>query len=374
MTPCGLYVHFAHCRRKCDYCDFNSVVADPAARARYLQALGAEIARAPALAAGTVYFGGGTPTLLRPAELGATLAAAAERFDIASDAEITLEANPGTVTRASLRALRRAGFNRLSLGVQSLADAELRLLGRIHTAAQARRAVAEAREAGFDNLSLDLMRGLPGQRLADWQRTVEAAVALAPDHISAYGLTLEPGTPLAAKVAAGELPPPVGEAAATWVTWTVTTLRRAGYARYEISNYARPGHQCRHNLNYWLNGDYVGLGAGAWSYLGGERRRNAVDPATYADWALGGTTLVVERERLDPQSALGETLMLGLRLTAGLEYTALSVRFGVDVPRLHGALIQRLIAGGLLVADARRLRLTPRGMLVQSAVAAEFLA
>ena len=241
MIGPGVYVHFAFCKSKCPYCDFNSRPGTRSELIAYLDALLAEIERTPSLDAVTVYFGGGTPTVFAPRELARVLHAVTARFVIAPGAEITLEANPGTVDEASLRALREAGFNRLSLGVQSLRDAELALLGRAHDASQARQAVASARAAGFDNLSLDLIRGLPGQKLEHWQETLEAAIALEPDHISAYGLSLEDGAPLKEKVERGELPRPRGSGSARWVDWTVRRLKRAGYRRYEISNYARPG-------------------------------------------------------------------------------------------------------------------------------------
>jgi oxygen-independent coproporphyrinogen-3 oxidase len=372
-TERGLYVHFPYCRRKCAYCDFNSGVAPDAERRLYLQALAAEIAQTPPLAISTVYFGGGTPTLYEAQELAAVLEALRDHFAIADDAEITVEANPGTVTVDSLRLLRQAGFSRLSLGVQSLEDAELRLLGRIHTSAEARQAVSSAREAGFDNLSIDLMRGLPGQTASQWETVLTQAAALTPNHISVYGLILEPDTPLREQVESGSLPTPEEEDAADWIRWTVSTLAEAGYERYEISNYAQPGYRCRHNLLYWRDGEYVGLGAGAVSYLSGERRRNLVKATDYIAGALEHRSLVAESERLDPDTACGEAVMLGLRTTEGLAPEELKRRFGVDLRQRHKDLIARLVAGGLMLDDGVRLRLTFEGMLVQSAIACEFL-
>lgn len=372
-TERGLYVHFPYCRRKCAYCDFNSGVAPDAERHLYLQALAAEIAKSPPLAISTVYFGGGTPTLYEAQELAAVLEALRGHFAIADDAEITVEANPGTVTVDSLRLLRQAGFNRLSLGVQSLDDAELRLLGRIHTSAEARQAVSSAREAGFGNLSIDLMRGLPGQNASRWETVLTQAVALTPNHISVYGLILEPDTPLREQVESGLLPTPEEEDAADWIRWTVSTLAEAGYERYEISNYAQPGYRCRHNLLYWRDGEYVGLGAGAVSYLSGERRRNLVKATDYIAAAPEHRSLVADSERLDADTACGEAVMLGLRTTEGLAPEELKRRFGVDLRQRHKDLIARLVAGGLMLDDGVRLRLTFEGMLVQSAIACEFL-
>ena len=397
MGQVGIYVHFPFCKRKCEYCDFNSRVGSAAERARYLRALLAETARpSDSLAAcpaerpsdslagcqtgsqghkrqaATVYFGGGTPTLYPSSKLAEVLTSLAE-FSLAPDTEITVEANPGTVSVDSLRELRETGFNRLSLGVQSLSDPELRLLGRIHSAEQARQAVRDAREAGFENLSVDLIRGLPGQRLEDWQRTLEGAIDLAPEHISVYGLALEHGTPLHDKVTRGQLPPPRTEQDAQWIAWTVERLHEAGYRRYEISNYAKPGFECRHNINYWRNGEYVGFGAGAWSYLGGERRRNVADPTEYTELAIAGEGLTTETERLTLEAALGETIMLGLRMVEGVSRQDIIDRLGVDVFERHGELIARLVGAGLMVQDPERLRLTFEGMLVQSAIALEFL-
>lgn len=372
-TERGLYVHFPYCRRKCAYCDFNSGVASDAERHLYLQALAAEIAQSPPLPISTVYFGGGTPTLYEAQELAGVLEALRGYFAIAADAEITVEANPGTVALASLRLLRQAGFNRLSLGVQSLDDTELRLLGRVHTSTEAREAIAAARESGFDNLSLDLMRGLPGQTASQWESVLTQAVALSPNHLSVYGLILEPDTPLREQVEAGLLPTPEEEDAADWIRWTVDALAEAGYERYEISNYAQPGHRCRHNLLYWRDGEYVGLGAGAVSYLSGERRRNLVKATDYLAAALEQRGLVADSERLDPDTACGEAVMLGLRTTEGIAPQELTRRFGVDLRQRHKDLIARLVAGGLMLDDGVRLRLTFEGMLVQSAIACEFL-
>ena len=375
MDPFGIYVHFPFCLRKCAYCDFNSRVGDAGDRAGYLGALLAEIARQSGLReASSVYFGGGTPTVYPPADLARVLEALRDAIGILPDAEITCEANPGTVSADDLRALREAGFNRLSLGVQSLDDAELKLLGRIHTADDARRAVEDARSAVFDNVSVDLIRGLPGQSLRGWDATLTGTIALAPRHISVYGLMLEDGTPLRDQVAVGAVPAPTGSDRPQWVQWTVARLAEAGYTRYEVSNYSQPGGECRHNLIYWHNGEYLGLGAGAWTCLGGERRRNHAGVAEYAEAVLRGGELVEQAECLSPAHALGETIMLGLRLTRGLEIAQINRRFGVDLLALHGRRIGGLVEAGLACVEDGRFWLTPDGLLVQSAVAAGFLA
>lgn len=372
--PTGLYVHIPFCLRKCTYCDFNSIVAGEPLRHAYLHAVLSELARYRGHRVDTVYVGGGTPTTYAAPLLAELLAAIGAAFDVASGAEVTLEANPGTVALPGLKTLRAAGFGRLSLGVQSFCDDELRLLGRIHTASEAAAAVENARDAGFDNVSVDLIRGLPGQSLQGWLGSVERAIALGPEHISAYGLSLEEGTPLTEQVRSGRLPAPEGSEDPDWVRCTVETLGGAGYARYEISNYCRAGRESRHNLNYWHNGEYIGIGAGAWSYLGGERFRNVADPAQYTSRALEGTELVCERERLCSQEALGETIMLGLRTVAGLDMARLSRRFGVDVAERYSDTIRELVAAGMLVEDGERLRPTAEGMLWHNVVALRFLA
>jgi oxygen-independent coproporphyrinogen-3 oxidase len=381
--PTAIYVHLPFCLRKCAYCDFNSRPGSEAERGAYLEALLREIAggRAEVARAGaaTVYFGGGTPTLYGAGELVRVLDALRARHGVTEDAEVSLEANPGTVATAGgegceLGLLRAGGFNRISLGMQSFRDDELRLLGRVHSASQAAEAFTAAREAGFVNVSLDLMRGLPGQFVEQWQESVERAVELGSDHVSVYGLSLEEGTPLRAQVECGELPEPEGSDDPEWVRWTVGRLAEAELGRYEISNYARPGFECRHNLVYWRNEPYIGYGAGAWSYVGCERRRNLSDPARYIEGAGGGGELVEEAERLDADAALGETLMLGLRLVEGVSLGGIRQRFGVDVRERFAAVIARFEQAGLLVVAGDRLRLTDEGLLWQNAVAAEFVA
>jgi oxygen-independent coproporphyrinogen III oxidase len=374
MAEMGLYVHFPFCVAKCRYCDFNSRPGTEAEQGDYLAALECELGRYRGAAVGTVYFGGGTPTVHDPEVLARVLEATADQLSLSPAAEITVEANPGTVSAQGLRLLRQAGFNRISLGLQSLNDTELRLLGRIHSADEGRRAVGAARDAGFDNVSVDLMRGLPGQRLRGWLASLEEAVALAPEHVSVYGLTLEEGTVLSAMVASGEVAPPTGAGDPRWVEQTVASLRAAGLARYEVSNYARPGRECRHNLNYWHNGEYLGLGAGAWSCLDGRRSRNLWDVGEYIEAAATGADLTCEEERLNPTASLGETMMLGLRLVGGVSRRELQLRYGLDIGSVHARIIARLVQAGVLAAEGDTVRATERGMLVLNAVAAEFLA
>src|SRR3990170_5784166 len=270
--PLSLYIHIPFCTLKCAYCDFNSYAGLKELVRPYVDALIAEITLWAEFARGrpvaTVFFGGGTPSLLPLPEVERVTSALRERFELQAGAEVTLEANPGTVDLAYLRSLLALGVNRLSLGVQSFHDDELAALDRIHSAAEAKEAYRWALEAGFHRLNLDLIYGLPEQPMARWQATLEQAIELGPDHLSLYALTVEEGTKLAYDIDHGRLPGPDPDAQAAMYEWSLERLARAGYQQYEISNWSRPGQECRHNLTYWRNGEWLGLGAGAHSHWG----------------------------------------------------------------------------------------------------------
>ena len=360
--------------RKCPYCDFYSVAGRDELLAAYVGALKAELAHARCdvgpLPLRSVYLGGGTPTMLPPRFIGELLGTCAELFHIDADAEITCEANPGTVTPPGLRELRTAGVNRLSIGVQSLRDAELRFLERVHTAEQGREAVRQAHEAGFGNVSLDLIYCLPGQTADDWQATLDEALALGPSHVSAYCLQVEEGTPLAERVDQGRVSPMPEDEQAERYRQTVDCLQGAGFEQYEISNHARPGAECRHNLVYWRNQPYLGVGAAAWSFTGGERRQNVADVDAYlAGWQVGHAP-VAYRERCSGAQAANETLMMGLRLREGLDLSAFAERHGLDVAQARAEAIARLEYEGLAVLSGGRLALTPAGMAVAAEITA----
>ncbi len=368
----SVYVHLPFCARKCHYCDFNSRPAPPADRARYLDALHREIDRRAEMLGGshvpTIFFGGGTPTIYEARELVRLLRRLRDAFFVEPDAEVATEANPETADDAKLTALREAGFNRISLGAQSFDDAELTLLGRGHTARQTERAVAGARAAGFENLSLDLIYALPGQTVKGWRATLERALALQPEHLSAYGLELAAGTPLAARVEEGEIAPvPEGEHLGMREV-TGELCSRAGLQRYEISNYARPGFECRHNLTYWRNEPYLGLGAGAWSYLDGERAMNLRDPDDYCAALERGGDARDYSERLDPDDALLEAVMMGLRMTEGVSLDGLRACYGRE--RVEGLLARAepLAEMGLVEIACDHLRLTATGEPLHSEV------
>jgi oxygen-independent coproporphyrinogen-3 oxidase len=374
----SIYIHVPFCAKKCAYCDFASFSGREADWGRYFDEILTEIRRWSDVTdfgllrdeyrVGTVFVGGGTPTLVDAGYIEKVLDACRDVAPFEEDAEITIEGNPGTLTPDGLAAYRRAGVNRLSLGAQSFDDGLLRTLGRIHTAGQIGKAVHMAREAGFDNINLDLMYALPGQDMGQWADTLDAAVALGVPHISAYSLIVEPGTQMAARVASGALAVPDDDAVNAMQRQAISRLNAAGYRRYEISNYARPGYECRHNLVYWNRGDYLGLGCAAHSLLGGRRFHN---PESVDDYLAG-----VRRQdetRLTARDVMEETLMLSTRTVQGLDLAAWESAFGTCFERGREDAIGRLEKGGLVERAGGRLWLTTRGMEVQDAVVLELL-
>ena len=360
--PLGLYIHIPFCRSKCAYCDFYSLPGAEDRMDAYLGALRASLRAAAPRAAGytvdSVYFGGGTPSLFGAARLAAALGEIRRLFSAAPDAEFTFEANPESARDAdALRTLREAGFNRISLGMQSAHDGELRAVGRVHTAADTAAAVKAARAAGFANLSLDLILGLPGQTRASWRESLDAACALAPEHVSCYALKLEPGTPLWARRSEAALPD--DDAQADLYLDAVETLAAAGCAQYEISNFARPGFASRHNLKYWTLGEYLGFGPGAHSDFGGRRFALARD----LDAFLAGRRVYSEDAAVSPRERAAERVMLGLRTTRGIAPDELPLPFGGAE-----AALRECAAHGLAEQSGGRWRLTPRGFLVSNAI------
>ncbi len=363
----GLYIHIPFCLRKCLYCDFCSLAGAESEIPRYLRALVSEMRSRPAngYTVDTVYLGGGTPSLLSPREMEGLFAALHSVYCIEADAEITCEANPGTVTEDKLSAYRSLGINRLSLGVQSLSPRALSSIGRAHTAEEAVEAFRAARIAGFANISLDLMTGLPGETPEELSDTVEGLLALAPEHISAYALSVEEGTPLSRSPLLATLPDE--DAATSAMERTAETLERAGYLRYEISNYAKEGYESRHNLRYWRGEEYIGLGPAAYSYFGGERFGNARDVQGY----MAGIRKRVDGERITREEKEKETVMLSLRTAEGIAREAYLVAFGRDPHRLFAPLVARYPA--LFRVTPTHLSLTDRGMTLSSSLMAECL-
>jgi oxygen-independent coproporphyrinogen-3 oxidase len=364
----GVYVHVPFCARLCPYCDFDTQDRDLHLIAPYATALTREVALTAPAVVHSIFFGGGTPSVLRPEQLASVLDACRRRFEVLPDCEITVECNPNNVREARLAGYRAAGINRISLGVQAMDDAALQLLGRQHSSARVVDAVATARTAGFDDLSLDLMYGLPGQSVSDWERTLEAALALGSEHLSCYLLTLEDWTPMGQQVADGSMQLPDEEAIAAQYALTRARLAAAGFDQYEISNWARPGHASRHNLGYWRSEPYLALGAGAVSCLDGVRRKRTPNVLDYLAALGAGRIAYVEEETLDGDAARREALMLGLRLRAGVDAAAYEQRFGVPLVDACGPALATLVAGAFLEWRESRLRLTERALLVSNEV------
>ena len=380
MTPqasaaLGLYLHVPFCAAICNYCNFNRGLLDESLKRRYVGALAAEIRRAgDGTPADTVYFGGGTPSLLTGDEVAGLIGACRESFAVSADCEMTLEANPETVTDASLEAYRTAGVNRLSFGVQSFRDDELVRLGRLHSADTASRALRLARSAGFDNVSLDLMMWLPQQTVAEWLTSADRLIEESPEHASLYLLEVYPNAPLRDEMARAGWSLAPDEAAADMYLGALARLDAAGYEQYEISNVSRPGRQSRHNRKYWEDGAWLGLGCGAHSTREGARWRNVAATMDYIDRVSGNRSPVAERRVLGHDERYEDALFMGLRLAAGLDLAAVAARYGIDVWDRYGCELARAVDAGLLVHEPGRcLRLTRAGMLMANDVMAVFI-
>ena len=368
--PLGLYVHIPFCKQKCAYCDFYSLSGNERLMDDYTDALCSHLTETAPFAAGhtvdTVYFGGGTPSYLGEKRLVQILKTILKKYRVDRHAEITLEANPDSAgDQKALKALRKAGFNRVSLGMQSACEEELREIGRVHTMDQVRAAVEAARKAGFDNLSLDLIYGLPHQTQDRWAANLAAAVDLAPDHLSCYGLKVEEGTPLFARREGAGLPD--DEAQADMYLYTVDYLRRFGYFQYEISNFARTGRESRHNLKYWTLGEYAGFGPGAHSDFGDVRYAYEKDLAGYIRGVREGTPMLSENDRIPPMDRDTEWLMLGLRTVRGLDPKDFEQRFRRRFSMFLPFLTQCEQAG-YAVYEEDRWHLTPKGFLVSNQI------
>ena len=368
----ALYLHIPFCAAKCAYCDFVSYPNREDVWEVYLDVLLKELESWRPLLnvceVRTVFLGGGTPSLLPAQMLERLLEGVFRQARVAADAEITMEANPGTLTRDKLRRCRAAGVNRLSVGAQSMDDRLLRALGRIHCAEDVREAVRMARDAGFENLNLDLMYALPGQSLDDWQRTLDETAEMQPEHISAYSLIVEEGTPLAECVDCGTIAVPDDEAAVEMQRLAVDCLAEHGWSRYEISNYSRPGFECRHNIVYWQRGEYLGLGCAAHSLVGETRFEN---PRTLEAYLSGARRL--NAVQLTREDAMEETLMLSTRMARGLDLAAWRAKFGADFEQTHARTLEKLTRLNLVELRDGFLRLTGRGMELQNAVVVELM-
>jgi oxygen-independent coproporphyrinogen-3 oxidase len=393
LAPLGLYVHVPFCAAICNYCNFNRGLFDGALKTLYVNALLAEIAGAAAAdtpdraspqallasapsvrpAADTIFFGGGTPSLLEPDEIRQLIDACGHGFELAADREVTLEVNPETVSEARLAAYREAGINRISIGVQSFRDEELARLSRLHDAERARAVYHAARRAGFDNVSLDLMMWLPGQQVDEWLNSVDAAIALAPDHVSLYLLELYPNAPLKEEMARQSWALAPDEDAEVMYLEAMERFEAAGLSQYEISNVARPGRGSRHNLKYWSDGEWLGFGCGAHSTRAGVRWKNVSATDKYVERISTGEPLATDVHRLTHAQRLGDALFMGLRRTAGIDLGVIGRRYGVDVWSRYGAELEPFVLQGCLRQDGERLWLTRRGMLLANEVMSVFV-
>lgn len=409
MKELELYLHIPFCERKCAYCDFLSAPADLPVRISYIKKLQEEIAYYGAqygeYQVSSIFFGGGTPTILEGYQLAAILETVKEHFNITTDAEITVECNPGTLTAGKAEKLVQAGFNRLSMGLQSADDRELQLLGRIHNFAQFLESYDLARKAGFRNINVDLMSALPGQTLKSWQDTLQKVTALRPEHISAYSLIIEEGTPFYERFAEDERIREEGghprllpeeDVERQMYELTETFLHTKGYERYEISNYAKPGYECRHNCGYWTRKDYLGLGLGASSLVEHQRFQNTSELKTYLEQeyspqcegqyeriaetiqlqeetGLTQTGHHIHIETLDKKSEMEEFMFLGLRLMAGISRQQFEKKFQVTLNSVYGEVLRKLKGEQLIEEVAGYVRLTEHGIDVSNYVLAEFL-
>lgn len=372
----GVYLHIPFCKSRCSYCDFaTDIYRDSGGVDRYVSALCAEILTCRDLGKSdrridTIYFGGGTPSLLSPSQVGRILSAVHEIFILDGAGEVTMEMNPATVTSESLAGYRSLGINRASFGVQTFNDRDLKLLARGHDANDARQTFRLLREAGFDNVSFDLIAGLPGQTMEDWKANLDEAIELSPEHISLYLLEIHSGTPLAEQVRSGRRKMIDEDVAAEMYEVMLDLLGEAGYEQYEISNFARPSFESRHNSKYWTLDPVFGFGVSAHSFDGRERYANERDTAKYVSWIEAGDSAETYRERVDLAS---EFLFLGLRLEQGIDIKAYSAKFSVDLLEMYESELLELAESGLIELTPERMRLTRKGKLFSNNVFSVFV-
>ncbi len=366
----GIYLHIPFCKQKCLYCDFNSFAGQEAWFATYQQAMMAEIAGFSYDGlVDSIYFGGGTPTVLGPERLSALLEQLKSRFSLSADCEITVECNPGTINKRGLQELVQTGFKRLSIGLQSCDDGMLRRLGRIHTFADFKRCVQDARAVGFENLSLDLMYGLPEQAMENWKDTLEKVLDFQPEHLSCYGLKIEEGTPFARM----DLTLPDDDAVRMMYDVAVERLAKAGYARYEISNFAKPGKESRHNCKYWQCDDFVGFGAGAYSCIDHQRYYNVSGIADYCSKIAKTGTAVEECVTLSKQDRMSEFCFLGLRMAQGIDGAVFRLRFEQELREIFGEALEKNLLRGTLEYRHGRYRIPSEFLYVSNGILTDFV-
>ena len=379
MNHAGVYIHIPFCRTRCSYCDFATGTYEGALADRYVTAVCAEIESfrpddRASIEANTIYFGGGTPSLLSPAQVERILNAVHARFSVTENAEVTMEMNPGTVTLETLREFRRLGINRASYGAQTFDDEELRRLGRSHSADDVRTTISLLREAGFDNTSFDLIAGLPAQSLRSWSRNLDEALALRPEHLSFYLLEVHQGTPLAAQIAHGQQPAPDDDLAAEMYRLMLDRSSKEGYKHYEISNLCLPGYESRHNSKYWTGEAVFGFGCSAHSYDGNRARwSNERDAVRYTELMESVGDAVVETTRLDEHDVRAESVFLGLRLMRGIDLGEYRKRFGRDLREDYASDLKRFRDAGLIELDDGLIKLTRQGVLLSNEVFMAFV-
>ncbi len=371
----AIYIHVPFCRRRCKYCSFISYQSRESDIPAYIDAVKNEFSlRSGNSIINTVYFGGGTPSLLAAPQISSLTSAMKDNFNLANDCEITMEANPGTIDLNYLSEVKAAGINRLSIGIQSFNDEELSMLGRIHTAKDALNAIKDAREAAFDNLNIDLIYGLPGQSVDNWKDSLVKAVEVNPDHMSLYPLTLEPEEPLFKEIESRVLPEISADTAAIQYELAEQLLEKHGYIHYEISNWAKPGKECLHNLVYWQGGEYLGIGVAAHSYIVNRRSANTADLSQYIESSSHNSLPPQEvDETITPETEIAESIILGLRLCNGIDTKDFKKRFNIDIMKRYGRQIEELINFGLIENDENGIRLSPRGRLLGNEVFWRFL-
>ncbi|WP_163335946.1 radical SAM family heme chaperone HemW [Desulfopila sp. IMCC35008] len=374
----ALYIHIPFCKSKCNYCSFSSYCGLEAIHERYTNCLVKELQDkakhyGERVRLSTIFFGGGTPTVLGGGQLEKILAACKNNFRLDDTLEISVEVNPGTVDTQRLCDLYNAGFNRLSIGVQSFIDSELQFLGRCHTASEAIATVASAKAAGFLNWSIDLMYGIPGQSLDDWKYNLETGLSLQPKHLSLYQLSFEEGTPLYHRKKKGYIEELGDETVLSMDKYNQEATLHAGSKRYEISNYCQPGYECRHNVTYWHNKDYLAVGAAAVSFIAGFREQRVQDPALYCDLIEKRKDVVAYREQLGLEASFRETVMMGMRMTEGISPKELAERFGIDLQQYYGKILIPLLTAGFVEFTPTRFRATQKGRLVLNSVLAELI-
>ena len=373
----GLYIHIPFCARKCEYCDFLSWSAGEEEREQYVEALLLEIESYREFAKGyrvsTVFIGGGTPSVLLPKQMERILQKVYEVFELEKRPEITIEINPGTVNEEKLQCYKENGVNRLSMGLQSVNNEKLRLLGRIHTYQDFVGSYELARKVGFDNISLDLISSIPGQTLQDWKKELETATAQKPEHISVYQLIIEEGTPFYEKYAEHPELLPDEETSREIYLWTGKFLKEAGYEQYEISNYTKSGKESRHNLKYWERGDYLGLGLGAASMVRNIRMSNTKDMKTYLERCTQPKTMREDVQFLEEPRQMEEFMFFGLRKTRGVSKKEFRRTFGREMDMVYEKALHKCLENGMLLEHKDRIFLSEEGTLLSNMVLSEFL-